>query len=165
MRRDEVGSGMPEEIQAGLTTLSAAATVWRLLEDAASERSLTCDGVVNNYIGVRPAVHGVIPAYVHAQYVDLMLPPERARGMRDRFDWKIVKSNPTTAVLRVPAEALDEPHAFEVVRELALQAIDKSEAGTPFEGGKRNAAPAQQQVEICPVHFQAMLGGVCDLCE
>ena len=127
--------GIPWEIVEGLETHSVRRPLRLALARLAQRRAVTADAAGKTYVAVRPVMHGVIACYVHTEYVDIALSPERADLVEVQHGWKVIKRNPTTAYLRVWAEDLDGPGSHELLDDLLAEAVDKSEAGPSAAAG------------------------------
>ena len=158
------GSSVPDEIIRSLDELAVAAPVRDLVVSLAGRRSLTTDGIVSSYVGVRPSSNGTISVYVHSHSVSLALEPDVARRAAERLGGSLRAKNPTTWFLRLSAEelAVQQDDAMR----LAELAIDKSEAGPAYEGGRDAAAALVAAPAICPRCRQYELAAngscVCD---
>jgi len=157
----------PDEIQAALVAIGGVAPALEsLVETAAALRGLTADNPpAGGYVGVRPALNGTISVYVNRQFADVALEPERARSVALQRGWKLLRSNSVTGRVRVPAAVLTSPETIELVTKLVLEAIDKSLDGPRYEGGTAGSHSEERSYEVCPVHNEEMLGGVCEKCE
>ncbi|MBD3923286.1 hypothetical protein IEZ26_01525 [Nocardioides cavernae] len=154
----------PAEIVVGLDHYAVLEPMRRLVREVASQRSITADPPGKGYVAVRPAVWGNVSAYFHKTYVDVAVSPGMAEKLHRSRGWKLVKTNGETGFVRIDADALSDMGTRDLAVQTLLAAVDKSEAGTAYEGGRPKATQAQTN-ELCSTHFLAMVGGRCDACE
>ncbi len=154
----------PEVIAHSLDELTAATSLRSLVRSLAARHTLTADGVVSNYVGVRPSSNGTISVYIHSQSVSLALEPDVARRAAERLGGTLRAKNPTTWFLRLSADEV-ATHMDDVIR-LAESALEKSETGPAYEGGRAASAALASAREICPRCRQYELAAngscVCD---
>lgn len=143
------------EIADGLETLGVAEGLRGLVEELSTVESLTADPPISGYVGVRPNIHGDISAYVHKSVVSLALEPHRARAGAELTGASLQQKNPTTWFLRLTPDMVTAHH--DVVLRLAGEAVHKSAAGPPYEGGKEAARLAKAARDICPLCHQYVL--------
>ena len=136
-----------------------------LVAHVARRRSVTGGEPNGGYVSVRPSALGTICAYVHRDYVDVALSPDQATRLERDRGLRILKSNSETAFVQVRLQHLNDAEGLEQARQIMLQAVDKSEAGTAYEGGNAGPRRPSAKAATCPIHHVAMYGGHCDLCE
>jgi hypothetical protein len=124
---------------------------------------LTAEPPGVGYVAVRPYVWGTVSAYFHRTYVDVAVSPDVAEKLHRSHGWKLVKVNGTTGFIRIEAGALGSPEIEALATQTLLGAVDKSEAGTAYEGGKGGASQSSQSADLCSVHGVEKLGGHCDI--
>ena len=156
---------IPVEVRAGLEYYKVEPALCDLVERAAAVRSLTADPPGVGYVAVRPAAWGTVSAYFHTSYVDVALSPHLAEALHREHGWKLVKTNSTTGFLRIEGSALTTNQTIELAASLLISAVDKSEVGTAYEGGKGSKQEARQSAAMCPKCGVEMLGGHCDACD
>ena len=76
-----------------------------------------------------------------------------------------VKVNGTTGFIRIEAVALESPEVAAIATKTLVAAVDKSETGTAYEGGRGGSARRHDSAETCPTCGIQKLGGHCDTCE
>jgi hypothetical protein len=155
---------IPPEIVAGLDQHEVVAPLRHLIDRVSSVRSITADPPTAAYVAVRPAAWGNVSAYIHRDYADVALTPERARCVAQSQVWPLVRINSETGFIRIQADALADVDAADLATTLMLQAVDKSESGTAYEGGGSTRSPAKEPA-ICPTFSMTLpSSGVCDTC-
>lgn len=157
-------SAIPVEILIGLDHYSVAAPLRQLVSHVAAQRGITADPPGKGYVAVRPTAWGTVSAYFHATYVDVAVSPARAEQLHRSQGWKLVKTNSETGFIRIEASALGVPELDDLALATLLAAVDKSEVGTAYEGGKGGGSRSES-APLCPKCFVAMPGGHCDACE
>lgn len=154
------------EISEGLSNLRPNVQLFTLTNRVAKRCDITAGPNPPHYVGVRPLLGGVIAGYVNRSFVDLQLSPERAKHFAETMGWKLHKSNSATGTLRITSGELDDPAVMDLVVDLFVVALDKSEAGPSFEGGKASGQQVvEAPVDLCECHGLEKLGGRCDLCD
>ena len=157
---------VPPEIVAGFDHYDVAPALRSLVARVAAHRSLTADLPGVGYVAVRPAMWGTVSAYVHKTYADVAVSPHIAEQLHRRHGWKLVKVNGTTGFIRIDAEALESAEAATIATQTLVAAVDKSETGTAYEGGRGGGSTQRHSsVQTCPTCGVEMLGGHCDSCE
>lgn len=148
-------------IARSLDQLAVATPLRNLVLSLAERHTLTADGVVSNYVGIRPSSNGTISVYVHGQSVSLALEPDVARRAAEQLGGTLRAKNPTTWFLRLSAEDVDA-HLDEAIR-LAETAIEKSESGPAYEGGREATAALAKARDICPrcKQYELAANGSC----
>jgi hypothetical protein len=157
---------IPPEIVAGLDHYRVAASLRDLVGRVAAVRSVTADSPGVGYVAVRPAAWGTVSAYFHTEYVDVALSPDKARLVEDTRGWKLLKVNSETGFIRIRAEVLAEPETMDFAASLLLAAVDKSETGTAYEGGRAHKQAATVVRATCPTcQMELPATGHCDWCS
>src|SRR5687767_5440818 len=126
----------PAEIVVGLDHYAVSEPLRRLVREVAAQRSITADPPGKGYVAVRPAVWGNVSAYFHKTYVDVAVSPGMAEMLHRSRDWKLVKTNGETGFVRIEADALRDVEIRDLAVKTLLAAVDKSEVGTAYEGGR-----------------------------
>jgi hypothetical protein len=158
-------AGIPTEIVAGLDHYEVAPALRSLIARVAVHRSLTAEPPGVGYVAVRPYVWGTVSAYFHKTYVDVAVSPDMAEKLHRSHGWKLVKVNGTTGFIRIEAGVLGSPELEALATQTLLSAVDKSEAGTAYEGGRSGGVQSSQSADLCPACGIEMLGGHCDVCD
>jgi hypothetical protein len=139
----------PPEILKGLDSCNVKPGLCELIDRVARRRSLTADPSIHGYVAVRPSLHGNVSGYFRRDHVDIALAPDRARSLAMSRNWKLVKPpNGETGLLRIEEAALAESRTMDVAIELLVEAVDKSEAGTPYEGGRDHPVRRQRFTSV-----------------
>lgn len=154
---------IPREIAAALDELAVAPSLRRLVHELSERRAITADPPISGYVGLRPSAHGTISMYVHKVSASIALEPDTARAAHQRIGGSLQEKNPTTWFLRLSATDLVEDNVFSTALDLGLAAIEKSEQGPAYEGGKEAARAAAAAVRMCPncMQYPLTAAGTC----
>ena len=158
-------AGVPPEIVAGLDHYQVDPVLRSLIASVAAQRSLTAEPPGVGYVAVRPTMWGTVSAYVHRGYADVAVSPHLAEQLHRRHGWKLVKVNGTTGFIRIEAAVLKSPEIATIATQTLIAAVDKSETGTAYEGGRGGSVERHGSDEVCPTCGIEKLGGHCDTCE
>lgn len=156
---------IPLEIVAGLDHYQVVPALQALVARVAAQRSLTADPPGVGYVAVRPAMWGTVSCYVHKTYADVAVSSHLAEQLHRRHGWKLVKVNGTTGFVRIEAAAFESPEFAAVATQTLISAVDKSESGTAYEGGRGHSTHRVEPAETCPTCGIERLGGHCDTCD